>query len=42
MATSFNLMLIDLPMPGMDGFQFTESMTQLGYAGALIIVSGQS
>ena len=38
----FHLMLLDLHMPGMDGFKFMESLTKLGYSGALIIVSGQS
>ncbi len=37
----FNLMLLDLHMPGMDGFQFMESVASVGYRGALIIVSGQ-
>jgi CheY-like chemotaxis protein len=41
-ATRFNLMLTDLHMPGMDGFEFMESVAKLGYHGALIIVSGQS
>lgn len=38
----FNLMLLDLHMPGMDGFQFMETLAGAGYAGGLIIVSGQS
>lgn len=37
----FNLMLLDLMMPGMDGFEFMEAAERHGFDGGLIIVSGQ-
>jgi CheY-like chemotaxis protein len=39
---SFDLVLIDLHLPGEDGFQFMEGLAKVDYKGALIIVSGQS
>jgi CheY-like chemotaxis protein len=38
----YNLVLLDLHMPGMDGFEFMEALAKADYSGALIIVSGQS
>jgi CheY-like chemotaxis protein len=38
----FDLMVLDLHMPGMDGFKFMEAVSKAGYTGALIIASGQS
>ena len=37
-----HVILLDLHMPQMDGFQFMEAAAKKGYAGALILVSGQS
>ena len=41
-CASIDLMLTDLHMPGMDGFEFMASAAKLGFNGALIIVSGQN
>ena len=38
----FDLLLIDLHLPGEDGFHFMEGLAKVDYKGALIIVSGQS
>jgi CheY-like chemotaxis protein len=39
---AFGLILMDLHMPGMDGFAFMDGLAQARYCGALVIVSGQS
>jgi CheY-like chemotaxis protein len=38
----FDLLVTDLHMPDMDGFLFMAQVAMEGYAGALIIVSGQN
>ena len=40
--SNFDLVLIDLHLPGEDGFHFMEGLAKTDYTGALIIVSGQS
>lgn len=41
-GAAIDVVLLDLHMPGQDGFGWMEEAARQGYAGALIIVSGQS
>jgi CheY-like chemotaxis protein len=38
----YDLMVTDLHMPELDGFQFMDAIAKQGFRGGLIIVSGQS
>jgi len=37
----FGIILTDLQMPGMDGVEFVRALTQTGYGGELVLVSGE-
>ncbi|MDH5709477.1 MAG: response regulator [Hylemonella sp.] len=38
----YDLLIVDLYMPDMDGFQLMEAVSKRNYKGALVIASGQS
>lgn len=41
MASSIDLVFCDLQMPGIDGVEFVRHLVALGYAGGLVLVSGE-